>query len=87
MLKPHRQTTRILNNDVAQVSSPKQSILTDTPSDIHLSIEHEPVALERLDTSSSIDNNILVGDFKDQIMQLNAEIEALRSSSLSRYLL
>ena len=87
MLKPHRQTTRILNNDVAQVSSPKQSILTDTRSDIHLSIEHEPVALERLDTSSSIDNNILVGDFKDQIMQLNAEIEALRSSSLSRYLL
>ena len=86
-LKLNVETTHVLNNDVEQVSSPKQSILTDTPSDIHISIEHVPIALGRLDTSSSIDNNILVGDFKDQIMQLNAEIEALRSSSLSRYLL
>ena len=86
-LKLNVETTHVLNNDVEQVSSPKQSILTDTPSDIHISIEHVPIALGRLDTSSSIDNNILVADFKDQIMQLNAEIEALRSSSLSRYLL
>ena len=86
-LKLNVETTHVLNNDVEQVSSPKQSILTDTPSDIHISIEHVPIALGRLDTSSSTDNNILVGDFKDQIMQLNAEIEALRSSSLSRYLL
>ena len=86
-LKLNVETTHVLNNDVEQVSSPKQNILTDTPSDIHISIEHVPIALGRLDTSSSIDNNILVGDFKDQIMQLNAEIEALRSSSLSRYLL
>ena len=86
-LKLNVETTHVLNNDVEQVSSPKQSILIDTPSDIHISIEYEPIALERLDTSCSIDNNILVGDFKDQIMQLNAEIEALRSSSLSRYLL
>ena len=30
------------NNDVKEVSSPNQSILTDTPPDIHLSTEHEP---------------------------------------------
>ena len=37
--------TDISNNDVEQVSSPEQSVLTDTPSDIHLSTEHEPIAL------------------------------------------
>ena len=29
------------NNDVKEVSSPKQSILTDTPSDIHISTAHQ----------------------------------------------
>ena len=66
------------NNDVEQVSSPKKSIFTDTPSDIHLSTEHKPTALEKLDTSNSIDNNISLCDFKDQIMRLNSEIEALK---------
>ena len=42
--------TDISNNDVEQVSSPEQSVLTDTPSDIHLSTEHEPIALEQLNT-------------------------------------
>ena len=30
------------NNDVKEVSSPNQSILTDAPPDIHLSTGHEP---------------------------------------------
>ena len=42
--------TDISNNDVEQVSSPEQSVLTDTPSDIHLSTKHEPIALEQLNT-------------------------------------
>ena len=71
--------THISNNEVEQVSSPKQSILTDTSSDIYLSTEHEPIALEQLDLSSSISNSISICDFKDQIMRLNAEIEALKS--------
>ena len=74
--------THISNNDVEQVSSPKQSILTNTLS--NLSAEHERIALN---TSSSIDSNVSVCDFKDQIMWLNAEIEALNPSSLSKYLL
>ena len=76
--------THISKNVIEQVSSPKQSILTDTPSDIHLSKENEPIALEQLDTSNSIDNNISVCNFKDQIMRLNAEIEALKSLSLEQ---
>ena len=76
--------THISNNVIEQVSSPKQSILTDTPSDIHLSKENQPIALEQLDTSNSIDNNISVCNFKDQIMRLNAEIEALKSFSLEQ---
>ena len=72
------------NNDAEQVSSPKQSSFTDTPSDIHLSSEHEPIAPEQLNTSSSIDNNISVCDFKDQIMRLNSEIEALKSFFLEQ---
>ena len=68
--------THISNNDIEQVSSPKQSILTDTPSEVHLSNEHEPIALEQLDTSRSIDNNISVCDYRDQIMWLNAKTEA-----------
>ena len=71
--------THISNKDVEQVSSTKQSILTDTPFDIHLSTEHEPIALEQLDISSSIDNNISACDFKDQAMRLNAEIDTLQS--------
>ena len=70
--------THILNSVMQQVSSPKQGILTDTPSDIYLSYEHKPIALEQLDTSNSIDNNISVCNFKDQIVRLNAEIEALK---------
>ena len=61
-LKLNVETTskdsHISNKDVEQVSSTKQSILPDTPSDIHLFTEHEPIVLEQLDTSSSIDNNI-----------------------------
>ena len=55
----------LLSNDVEQVSSPKQNIFTDTPADIHLSTEHESIALELLDTSSPIDNNIFLCDLKD----------------------
>ena len=66
------------NNDAKQVSSPKQSIFTRRPSDIRLSTEHDPIALEELDTSKSIDNSISLCDFEDQIMQLNSEIEALK---------
>ena len=76
--------THILNDDVEQVSRPKQSILADTPSNIHLSTEHKPIALEQLDTSNSTDNNISVCYFKDQIMQLHAEIDALQSFSLEQ---
>ena len=72
------------NNDVELVSSPKKSIFTDTPSDIHLSTEHKPTALEELDTSNSIDNNISLCDFKGQIMRLNSEIEALKFFFLER---
>ena len=67
------------NDDVEQVSSPKQSSFTDTPSDIHLSTEHKPIAPEQLDTSTSIGNNISVCNFKDQIMRSNSEIEASKS--------
>ena len=74
-LKINDETTAkdtISNNDVEQVSSTRQSIFTDTPSDIHLSTEHEPIAPQQLDTSSLINNNISVCDFKYQIMQLNS---------------
>ena len=74
-LKINDETTAkdtISNNDVEQVSSTRQSIFTDTPSDIHLSTEHEPIAPQQLDTSSLINNNIPVCDFKYQIMQLNS---------------
>ena len=74
----------LLSNDVEQVSSPKQSIFTDTPADIHLSTEHESIALELPDTSSPIDNNILVCDLKDQIMWLKSEIETLKSFFLEQ---
>ena len=77
------EDTNISNNDVEQVSSPKQCILTDTPSDIHISTEHVPVA-QQLNASSSIENNISVCDFKDQIIRLNAQIEELKS--LKRFL-
>ena len=72
------------NNDVEQVSSPKQSSFTDTPSDIHLSTEHKPIAPEQLDTSTSIYNNISVCNFKDQIMRSNSEIEASKSFFLDQ---
>ena len=42
------------NNYVEQAFSLKQSSFTFTPSDIHLSTEHEPINPEQLDTSSSI---------------------------------
>ena len=42
------------NNDVEQAFSLKQSSFTFTPSDIHLSTEHEPINPEQLDTSGSI---------------------------------
>ena len=74
-LKINVETTAkdtLSNNDVEQVSSTRQSIFTDTPSDIHLSTEHKPIAPQQLDTSSLIDNNISVCDFKYQIMQLNS---------------
>ena len=74
-LKINDETTAkdtISNNDVEQVSSTRQSIFTDTPSDIHLSTEHEPIAPQQLDISSLINNNISVCDFKYQIMQLNS---------------
>ena len=86
-LKLNVETTSkdtLSNNDAEQVSSPKQSSFTDTPSDIHLSSEHEPIAPEQLNTSSSIDNNISVCDFKDQIMRLNSEIKALKSFFLEQ---
>ena len=86
-LKLNVETTSkdtLSNNDAEQVSSPKHSSFTDTPSDIHLSSEHEPIAPEQLDTSSSIDNIISVCDFKDQIMRLNSEIEALKSFFLEQ---
>ena len=70
------------NIDVEQVSSPKQSSFTDTPPDIHLCTEHETITPEQLDTSSSIDNNISVCDFKDPIMRSNSEIEALKSLNI-----
>ena len=72
------------NNDVEQVSSLKQSSFTDTPSDIHLSTEHEPIAPEHFGTSSSIDNKISVCDLKDKIMRLNSEIKALKSFFLEQ---
>ena len=70
--------THISNNDVEQVSSLKQSILTDTPSDIHLSTEQEPIALEQLDISGSTDNNISACDFKDQIMRLKCRNRGIK---------
>ena len=76
-LKLNVETTSkdtLSNNDVEQVSSLKQSSFTDTPSDIHLSTEDEPITPEQLDTSSSMDDNISVCDFKNQIMRLNSEI-------------
>ena len=72
------------SKDVEQVSSPKQNSFTDTPPDIHLSTEHEPIAPEQLSTSSLIDNNISGCDFKDQIMRLNSKIEALKSFFLEQ---
>ena len=42
------------NNDVEQAFSLKQSSFTFTPSDIHLSTEHEPINPEQLDTPGSI---------------------------------
>ena len=78
------EDTHISNNDVEEVSSARQSILTDTPSNIHLSTEYMPIALEQLDTLSAIENNISVCNFKDQIMRLKAEIEALKSFFLGQ---
>ena len=75
----HPTSDQNTSEDIDQVSSPKQSTLTDTQSDIHLSIEHVPIALEQIATSSSIENNISVCGFKDYIMSLNVEIEALKS--------
>ena len=87
-LKLNVETTskdsHISNKDVEQVSSAKQSILPDTPSAIHLSTEYEPIALEQLDISSSIDNTISACDFKDQAMRLNAEIDTLKSFFLEQ---
>ena len=86
-LKINVETTSkdtLSNNNVEQDSSPKQSNFTDKPSDIRLSTEHEPIALEQLDTSSSNDNNISICDFKDQIMRLNSEIGALKSFFLKQ---
>ena len=74
----------IASKDVEQVSSPKQSSLTDTSLDIHLSTEHEPVTPEQLNTLSLIDNNISVCEFKDQIMRLNSKIEPLKSFFLEQ---
>ena len=78
-LKLNVETTlkdTLSNDNVEQVSSLKQSSYTstDTPSDIHLSIEDEPITPEQLDTSSSMDDNNSVCDFKNQIMRLNSEI-------------
>lgn len=67
-----------MNNYVEQDSSPKQNIPTDTQLDIHFSTEHLPIALEQRATCNSIGNNVSTCDFKDQIMRLNAEIEALK---------
>ena len=81
-LKLNVETTlkdTLSNNNVEQVSSLKQSSFTDTPSDIHLSTEDKPITPEQLDTSSSMDDNISVCDFKNQIMRLNSEIEGLKS--------
>ena len=74
----------IASKDVEQVSSPKQSSLTDTSLDIHLSTEHKPVTPEQLNTLSLIDNNISVCEFKDQIMRLNSKIEPLKSFFLEQ---
>ena len=57
-LKLNVETTSkhtLSNKDVEQISSPKQSSYTNPPSDIRLFTEHEPIAPEQLDTSSSID--------------------------------
>ena len=86
-LKLNVETTSkdtLSNKNVEQVSSLKQSSFTDTPSDIHLSTEDEPITPEQLDTSSSMDDNISVCDFKNQIMRLNSEIEALKSFFLEQ---
>ena len=42
------EDTHTLNNDVEKVFYLKQSIPTDPQSDIHLSNEHMPIALEQL---------------------------------------
>ena len=68
-----------MNNYAEQDSSPKQNIPTDTQLDIHFSTENLPIAPEQRATCNSIGNNVSTCDFKDQIMRLNAEIEALKS--------
>ena len=78
-LKLNVETTlkdaHISHNDVEHVYSvSKAKHSCDTPSDIQISTEHVPTALEQLDTSSAIANNISLCDFKDQIIRLNAEI-------------
>ena len=67
-----------MNNYAEQDSSPKQNIPTDTQLDIHFSTENLPIAPEQRATCNSIGNNVSTCDFKDQIMRLNAEIEALK---------
>ena len=45
-LKLNVETTSkdtLSKNDVEQIYSPKQSSYTDTPSDVHLSTENEPI--------------------------------------------
>ena len=81
------QKDTLANNNVEQVSFLKQSSFTDKPSDIHLSTEYKPITPERLDTSSSVDNNNSGCDFKDQIIRLNFEIQALKSFFLEQILL
>ena len=49
--------------------------------------EHIPITLEQLATPNSIENNISVCDFKDQIMRLNVELEALKSFFLEQIFL
>ena len=63
------EDTHTLNNNVEKVFYLKQSISTDTESDIHLSNEHMPIALEQLTSFNSIKNNTCACDFKDQIMR------------------
>ena len=46
---------------------------------LHVSTENVPITLEKLVTSNSIESNICVWDFKNQIMRLNAEIETLKT--------